>query len=338
MTLTPIHAPLAVLGAGSWGTALAIQLARSKHPVLLWGQDARKVQTMRERRENRPYLAGIRLPANLYPENDLQRVINHCDDILIVVPSHAFRETLNAIAPHLEASTRIAWATKGLEPGSHKLLGEVARETVGKQRALAVVSGPTFAREVALGLPTAITIAANDEQFASHLANSLHSKRFRPYTSSDMIGVSIGGAVKNVLAIAAGIADGLGFGANTRAALVTRGLAEMMRLNSALGGEPETLMGLAGLGDLLLTCTDDQSRNRRFGLCLGEGKSIETARAEIDQVIEGIQTAREIHALAQHHAVEMPIAEQVYRVLHQEQTPEGAVESLLAREQKTEMG
>ncbi len=336
MESSPHHAPLAVLGAGSWGTALAIQLARGNHPVLLWGQDPGKIRQMREKRENSPYLPGIRLPANILPESDLQLVVRHCDDILVVVPSHAFRDTLRAVAPHLAATTRIAWATKGLEPGSHKLLGDVARETVGERRALAVISGPTFAREVALGLPTAVTIAANDEPFARYLADRLHSGRFRPYTSRDMTGVSVGGAVKNVLAIAAGIADGLGFGANTRSALITRGLAEMMRLNSALGGARETLMGLAGLGDLLLTCTDDQSRNRRFGLYLGQGKSIAAARARIDQVIEGIQTAQEIQALAEHHAVEMPITEQVYRVLHRGQTPEAAVESLLARGQKTE--
>ncbi len=336
MSSSPDHVPLAVLGAGSWGTALAIQLARGGRPVLLWGRDPGKIEAMRKLRENRLYLAGIRLPSNLYPEGDLRQVVGRCDDLLIVVPSQAFRQTLAAIAPHLSPSTRIAWATKGLERGSHKLLAEVAREMVGNERPLAVISGPTFAREVALGLPTAVTIAASHERFARHLANSLHSERFRPYTSSDMIGVSIGGAVKNVLAIAAGIADGLGFGANTRAALITRGLAEMMRLNSALGGERETLMGLAGLGDLLLTCTDDQSRNRRFGLRLGQGKGIAAARSEIDQVIEGIETAREILALARCHAVEMPITEQVYRVLHEGQTPDRAVESLLSREQKTE--
>ncbi|HHL45190.1 MAG TPA: NAD(P)-dependent glycerol-3-phosphate dehydrogenase, partial [Gammaproteobacteria bacterium] len=257
-------------------------------------------------------------------------------DILIAVPSHAFREILSAIAPVVSPSTGIAWATKGLEPGSHKLLTEVAQEMVGNLRPLAVVSGPTFAREVAEGLPTAVTIAANDSRFSSKLAGHLHNGQFRPYTSDDMIGVSIGGAVKNVLAIAAGIADGLGFGANTRAALITRGLAEMMRLNKAVGGQRETLMGLAGLGDLVLTCTDDQSRNRRFGLYLGQGKSLEQARAAIDQVVEGMQTTGEVHALAREQGVEMPITEQVYGVLHQRRPPGKAVESLLAREQKTE--
>jgi len=203
-------------------------------------------------------------------------------------------------------------------------------------RPLAVISGPTFAREVALGLPTAVTVAANDPRFARSLANRLHSGSFRPYTSDDLVGVGIGGAVKNVLAIAAGIADGLGFGANTRAALITRGLAEMMRLSRALGGRRETLMGLAGLGDLVLTCTDDQSRNRRLGLRLGEGESLEQARAAIDQVVEGIQAAREVHGLARQHHIDMPISEQVYLVLHEGRPPTRAVESLLNREQKTE--
>ncbi len=334
---SPYHAPVAVLGAGSWGTALAIQLAHSGKPVVLWGRDVRQIRLMQETRENSPYLAGIHLPPNLYPEAELTRVVSHSDDILIAVPSHAFRETISAIAPLISPSTRIAWATKGLEPGSHKLLKEVAQEMVGNRRPLAVISGPTFAHEVAVGLPTAVTIAANDSSFSTQLATHLHSGQFRPYTSTDMVGVSIGGAVKNVLAVAAGIADGLGFGANTRAALITRGLAEMMRLNKVLGGQRETLMGLAGLGDLVLTCTDDQSRNRRFGLYLGQGKSLEQARAAIDQVVEGVQTAREVYALAQQHGIEMPITERVYGVLYQKQTPAKAVELLLAREQKIEM-
>ncbi len=334
----PFRAPVAVLGAGSWGTALAIQLARNNQPVLLWGHDARKIQAMQKTRENASYLAGIRLPSNLHPEPNLHQTISHADDLLIAVPSHAFREILSAIAPLISPSARIAWATKGLEPGSHKLLNEVALEVMGNQRPLAVISGPTFAREVAMNLPTAVTIAATDSAFSADLAKQLHNSQFRPYTSTDMTGVSIGGATKNVLAIATGIADGLGFGANTRAALITRGLAEMIRLNRALGGQYETLAGLAGLGDLVLTCTDDQSRNRRFGLYLGQGKSLKQARAAIDQVVEGIQTAQEVHILAQQHGIEMPISEQVYNVLHQGKSPENAVKSLLAREQKTEAG
>ncbi len=332
----PQHAAIAVLGAGSWGTALAIQLARTCGPTILWGRNAESIRSMQETRENRSYLAGIPFPTNLYPEPDLEWSITHADDLLISVPSHAFRKILVAITPFISSQTRIAWATKGLEPGSHKLLHQVAQEVLGKQASLAVVSGPTFAREVALGLPTAVTVAANESQFAHELAARLHGGAFRPYTSNDLVGVGIGGAVKNVLAIAAGIADGLGFGANTRAALITRGLAEMMRLSAALGGKRETLMGLAGLGDLVLTCTDNQSRNRRLGLRLGEGQSLEQARASIDQVIEGIQAACEVYELAREYDIDMPISEQVYQVIHQGCAPTLAVESLLNREQKTE--
>ncbi len=332
----PHHVPVAVLGAGSWGTALAIQLARAGSPTILWGRNAGHLREMRKTGENRAYLPDVPLPPNLHPEPDLAWTVTHADDLLLSIPSHAFRETLSRIAPLLSPETRIAWATKGLEPGSHKLLHQVAGEVVGRERPLAVISGPTFAREVALGLPTAVTVAANDPRFARSLANRLHSGSFRPYTSDDLIGVGIGGAVKNVLAIAAGIADGLGFGANTRAALITRGLAEMMRLSRALGGRRETLMGLAGLGDLVLTCTDDQSRNRRLGLRLGEGESLEQARAAIDQVVEGIRAAREVHGLARQHHIDMPISEQVYLVLHEGRPPTRAVESLLNREQKTE--
>ena len=330
------HAAIAVLGAGSWGTALAIQLARAGEPTILWGRNPVRIGRMRRERENRTYLAGIQFPPHLHPEPDLAQAIAHADDLLLVVPSDAFRATLSSISPYLCSSTRIAWATKGLEPGSHKPLYEVAAEVVGRDLPLAVISGPTFAREVAKGLPTAVTIAANDAAFAAHLATLLHSGSFRPYTSDDMVGVALGGAVKNVLAIAAGIADGLGFGANTRAALITRGLAEMMRLGNALGGRGSTLMGLAGLGDLALTCTDDQSRNRRFGLLLGKGETVERAKASIDQVVEGIQAACEVYSLARQYEVEMPITEQVYQVLYEGKTPNRAVESLLAREQKTE--
>ncbi len=332
----PRHAAIAVLGAGSWGTALAIQLARGGTPTLLWGRDVERMRAMREKRENEAYLPGITLPPNLHPESSLEQAVSRVDDLLLCVPSHVFRQTLSTISPLLSSRARVAWATKGLEPGNHRLLHEVAKELLGDEVPLAVVSGPTFAREVALGLPAAVTIAANDTRFASDLASRLHSGSFRPYTSDDLVGVGIGGAVKNVLAIAAGIADGLGFGANTRAALITRGLAEMMRLNDALGGRRETLMGLAGLGDLLLTCTDDQSRNRRLGLRLGEGWALERAKGSIDQVIEGIQAAREVHELAREHQIDMPISEQVYLVLHRGVSPTRAVESLLGREQKME--
>lgn len=325
-----------VLGAGSWGTALGVLLARNGHPAVLWGHDPKALAAMRESNINTRYLPGVTLPPTLTLEPDLAQAVAASKTLLLVVPSHAFRSVLAQVAPHLGPDTGIAWATKGLEPGANHLLHEVVAEVLGAERPTAIVSGPTFALELAHGLPTAVTVASRTPAFAAALAERLHDNRFRAYTSDDIVGVQVGGAVKNVLAIAAGIADGLGFGANTRAALITRGLAEMMRLGVALGGRQETFMGLAGLGDLVLTCTDDQSRNRRLGLALGRSQTVEAARAGIDQVVEGMQTAVEVRRLAADHAVEMPISEQVYRVLHENQRPADAVRELLHRDQKPE--
>lgn len=326
---------ICVLGAGSWGTALAIQLARNGNHTVLWGHRADEIRAMQQTRENRRYLPGSTLPAELILDTELS-CIEDADDLLIVVPSHAFRETLKAIAPHLKNGVRISWATKGLEQGSQKLLHQVAKEELGN-RPLAVISGPTFAKEVAQGLPTAVTVASNDNFFAMDIATRLHGHNFRAYTSDDIIGVEIGGAVKNVLAIAAGIGDGLGFGANTRSAIITRGLIEVMRLGVAMGGKQETFMGLAGLGDLVLTCTDNQSRNRRYGIALGQGKDSAHALVEIDQVVEGIQTSLEIHKLATRQGVDMPLASQVYRVLHEGLSAKAAVSELLGRDLKPEL-
>jgi glycerol-3-phosphate dehydrogenase (NAD(P)+) len=257
-------------------------------------------------------------------------------DILVAVPSSAFRSTLENISPLLRADARVFWATKGLEQGSNKLLHQVARDTLGSRFPTAVVSGPSFAAEVARGLPTAVTVASANAEFARDIARNLHNRTFRAYTSDDVVGVELGGALKNVLAIAAGISDGLGFGANARAALVTRGLVEMVRLGVVLGGRRDTLMGLSGLGDLILTCTDNQSRNRRMGLALGQGKTLEQAFAEIKQVVEGVQTAREIYELAKSHAVDMPIVAQVYAVIYEGLPPRDAVQALMEREPKAE--
>ena len=328
---------LAVLGAGSWGTALALLLARNGHRVRLWSHRRAHALDMARDGVNKRYLPGIPLPATLTPEPDLRRAIADCSMLLVAVPSHAFPELMGKLAPLLTGDTRVAWATKGLEPDSGRLLHEVAAEYLGP-RPLAVVSGPTFAREVATGLPTAVTVAATDPDFAAAMAGYLRNQTFRPYTCDDIIGVQVGGAVKNSLALATGIADGLGFGANTRAALITRGLVEMQRLGAVLGGRSETLMGLAGLGDLVLTCTDDQSRNRRCGLLLGRGRSLQQALAEIDQVVEGIGTAREVRNLALQVGVEMPIVEQVYQVIHQGRAPELAVRALLERQPRAECG
>lgn len=328
--------PIAVLGAGSWGTAIAISLTRDGRPALLWGRDTSHMSLLDSERCNTRYLPDISFPDALQVSSDLETTVADAGDIIVVVPSHAFRSMLESIAPLLKAGQRIAWATKGFESGSGKLLHEVTRDVFGSNRPVAVISGPTFAKEVAKGLPTAVTVASSDNAFAHFLADRLHTSTFRVYTSDDVVGVEVGGAVKNVLAIAAGIADGLNFGANARTALITRGLAEIMRLGDALDGHRETFMGLAGLGDLVLTCTDNQSRNRRLGLGLGKGESLENALAVIDQVVEGVQTAREVNELAISHAVDMPISQEVYRILYEGEKPRDAVQALLSREQKSE--
>ncbi len=329
--------PVLVLGAGSWGTALAIQLCRGGGRVTLWGHEPEHMENLARDGINARYLPGIALPESLRISSDLAASIADARDILLAVPSHAFRAVLNEMQPRLRADARLMWATKGLESGSGKLLHEVMADVLGGAISTAVISGPTFAREVAQGLPTAVTIASADETYARDMAARLRSDSFRAYTSDDVTGVEVGGAVKNVLAIAAGIADGLGYGANARTALVTRGLAEVMRLAKVLGGRHDTLMGLAGLGDLVLTCTDNQSRNRRLGLALGGGSSLEQALAGIDQVVEGVQTAREVFELSQREAVDMPITEQVYQVLYEGRSPQQAVRALLDREQKAEL-
>jgi len=327
----------AVLGAGSWGTALAMQLARAQHPTLLWSHSSDHYQAMMTSHSNERFLPGISFPENLHVTYELDSTISQANNILVVVPSHAFRETVNRIKPMLTGHHRLAWGTKGLEQGTRKLLHQIVREELGITIPIAAVSGPTFAKEVANNLPGAITIASKDNPFANDLANALHSDNFLTYTSDDVIGVEIGGASKNVMAIAAGIADGMGFGTNTRAALITRGLNEIMRLGVALGGQRETFMGLSGLGDLVLTCSDDQSRNRRFGLALGQGRDLEKASQEIAQVIEGIGTAKTLYYLAQDVAVEMPITEQVYKILYEGVAPKDAVHTLLNRNPKSEL-
>jgi glycerol-3-phosphate dehydrogenase (NAD(P)+) len=251
------------------------------------------------------------------------------------VPSHAFAPVTERLSERLPRGIGLAWATKGLDPATGELLHTIARRALPGE-ALAIVSGPSFAREVANGLPTAVTVASGEPVFARRTAGLLHGEHFRAYTSSDMVGVEISGAAKNVLAIATGIADGLGFGANSRAALITRGLTELIRLGTALGGRGETFMGLAGVGDLVLTCTDDQSRNRRLGLALARGSSIAQARAQIGQEVEGVVTALAVHTLSQRLGVEMPISEQVYRVLYEERSPLEATAALLERESRPE--
>ncbi len=327
---------IAVLGAGSWGTALAALLARHEHPTVLWGRDAAVVAAIDTRHENPRYLPGIELPQALRATTDMAAALAGCDLVLVVVPSHAFAETLRLLAPLRPAHAGVAWATKGFEPGSGRFLHEVAAELLGAQVPLAVVTGPSFAKEVAQGLPTALTVHSDDAEFSREVADALHGPAFRAYTGDDIRGAELGGAMKNVLAVATGVSDGMGLGLNARAGLITRGLNEMLRVNQALGGRPETLMGLAGLGDLVLTCTGDLSRNRRLGLALGQGQSIDEAVRAIGQVVESIQTADEVMRLAQRHGIDLPIAENVRDVLHGDITPAEGLQRLMARERKAE--
>ncbi len=331
------NAAITVIGAGSYGSALAITMARNGHAVVLWGHDPAHIHTLTESRCNQAALPDVPFPDTLLPEADLARALAASRNILVVVPSHAFGEVLLQLKPHLRRDARLVWATKGLEMDTGRLLQDPAREILGEEIPLAVISGPTFARELAAGLPTAIALSATDEQFSADLKKLLHcGKSFRVYSNMDFIGVQLGGAVKNVIAIGTGISDGIGFGANARTALITRGLAEMSRLGAALGAYPATFMGMAGLGDLVLTCTDNQSRNRRFGIMLGQGFSAEEAQKAIGQVVEGYRNTKEVLALAQRYGVEMPITEQIYQVLYRHKNAREAAKNLLSRAQKDE--
>ena len=330
------HADIAVLGAGSWGTALAIQFARAGRPARLWGRDRVHVQAMQRERSNARYLPEVGFPDGLHLLDSLESAVDGVNDVLLAVPSHAFRALLQQLKPMLPASIRLCWATKGFELETGRLPNQVAHEVLGPGRSVAVLSGPTFASEVGRGLPTAMTIASPEADYAEKLARDLSSSSFRAYTSTDITGVEVGGAVKNVLAIGAGLSDGLGFGANTRIALITRGLTEMTRLGVALGARRETFMGLAGLGDLVLTCTDNHSRNRRFGLALARGASVDAALEEIGQVVEGYQAARALRVVATRENVVMPIAEALYGVLYEQVAVEQVVRGLMLRPVKPE--
>jgi len=329
---------IAVLGAGSWGTALALQLDRSGSRSVLWDRDTENLAKIRQTRLNERYLPGIHIPETIVVEPDLLAAVEAADHVLVATPSHGFAAVLKAIREVLVKGQGVAWACKGFEPGSGRLLHQVARELLSPETPLAIVTGPSFAKEVAMNLPTAVTVAGTDSVFTKVMAAALHGGRFRAYTSDDMIGAELGGAVKNVMAVATGMCDGMQLGDNARAALITRGLAEMMRLGAALNAKPETLMGLAGAGDLILTCTGDLSRNRRLGLMLGRGKSLEQALDEIGQVVEGVNSSAEVHRLSIQHNVNMPISEQVNGIIHHGWNPAEGVAALMAREQKAEYG
>lgn len=327
--------PIVVIGAGSWGTALAIQLARAGGQVALWGRNPTHMATLQEARCNEQYLPGSMFPENLQVVADWELALNERRRVLVSVPSHAFRQVMLDIRSSKQAelnTLELAWATKGFELDTGLLPHQVVKQVLPECRHFAVLSGPTFALEVGAGLPTAITVAGSDEQWSRQVADCLRTRNFIAYTSTDIVGVEIGGAVKNALAIGAGLSDGLGFGANARIALINRGLRELSRLGKAMGAIDETFVGLAGMGDLVLTCTDNQSRNRRMGLALAAGKSIDQAANEIGQVVEGIGAARAVYEQAQRLDVRMPIIEQIYRVVVEGVSPHDAVEALLARE------
>ncbi len=327
--------PITVIGAGSWGTALAIQLARAGNAVTLWGRDKNLMNLMHRERCNERYLPGCSFPENLSVESDWDLAVVNAQRILVSVPSHSFRVVLEKLADTLGervADLEIAWATKGFELSTGLLPHQLAHQLLPDCKNYAVVSGPTFALEVGAGLPTAITVAGSNPEWSTRLAAALRTKNFIAYTSEDMVGVEIGGAVKNALAIGAGLSDGLGFGANARIAMINRGLRELSRLGIAMGAKAETFVGLAGMGDLVLTCTDNQSRNRRMGLALAAGKSVDEAAEEIGQVVEGVGAARAVYEQAKRLQVRMPIIEQIYRVVVEHVDPRDAVEALLSRE------
>jgi len=328
---------VSVIGAGSYGTALAFCLSRNGIDTLLWGRDLEQVAHMSEQRQNTKYLPGSTFPEKLTVTADIVAAVAHSDDILLVVPSYAFADSLRKIRPLLTDNHRVIWATKGLEPDTGRLLSEVASDILSQDTALGVLSGPTFAKEMVAGLPTAITLSSNCDHMLREFSDKLHcAKSFRVYRNSDMIGVQLGGAVKNVIAIGAGLSDGIGFGANARTALITRGVTEMGRLGRAMGAETSTFMGMAGLGDLVLTCTDNQSRNRRFGLALGEGQTMQQAQQTIGQVVEGFRNTKEVYLLAKREGVEMPIVEQIYLVLYQGKSAQDAAYALLGRTPREE--
>jgi glycerol-3-phosphate dehydrogenase (NAD(P)+) len=327
---------IAVLGAGSWGTALAALLARNGIDVCLWGRRSDALIHHATYSENPRYLPGIALPLALRFTAEIHHALAGADIALVVVPSHAFAETLSMLAAAGPRLQGLAWATKGFEPGSGDFLHEVADRILGVDLPKAVVTGPSFAKEVALSLPSAVTVHSDVAEFAQVMARALHGANFRAYTGDDIRGAELGGAMKNVLAVATGLCDGMQLGLNARAGLITRGLNEMLRLNTCLGGHAETIIGLAGLGDLVLTCTGDLSRNRRLGLALGRGVSLVDAVAEIGQVVESIQTADEVMRLAERYRLDLPISSRVHAVLHGYTTPSDALKALMARDQKAE--
>lgn len=329
-------APIAVLGSGSWGTALAIQFARAGKPTRLWGRDAAQRAAMRTARVNQRYLPDAPFPDQLQIAESIEAALAGVGDVVIAVPSNAFRSLLTELVPRITHEVRVAWATKGFEHHTGLLPNQVARAVLGEGYTMAVLSGPTFAKEVGRGLPTAMVVASADADFAMRIAADLASPGFRTYVSTDITGVEIGGAVKNVIAVGAGLSDGLGFGANMRVALITRGLAEMTHLGARLGAREQTFMGLTGLGDLVLSCTDDQSRNRRFGLSIARGMAVEAAMHDIGQVVEGYLAARVLREVATQLQLSLPVCECIFRILFDGADARQVMRELMAQPPESE--
>jgi glycerol-3-phosphate dehydrogenase (NAD(P)+) len=327
---------VAILGSGGWGTALAAHLARAGHEVRLWGRNADLIEEMKSRRANATYLPDVVLPVPVSPTSSLQEALDRAEIVVAALPSHGTRAVIRAAAPFVPRQALIVSATKGLEQETLLRISEVIAQELRGARPIAVLSGPSFALEVARGLPTAVCVACADPVLAEHVQREFRAAYFRLYASTDVVGVEIGGALKNIIAIAAGVVEGLGLGQNALAALITRGLAEITRLASAVGAHRETLSGLSGLGDLVLTCTGTLSRNRHVGIELAHGRSISEVVAGMKMVAEGVKTAGAALALGRKHGVELPIAIQMAAVLAGTRSAAHAVEELMLRPQKTE--
>jgi glycerol-3-phosphate dehydrogenase (NAD(P)+) len=329
---------IGIIGAGSFGTALAIHLAKSGHPVTLWAYEKSVIESVNSIHENTTYLSGIRLPENITATDSLQKTVTDKKIVLQVNPSHATRQVMRQAIPHLNDDTIILNCTKGIENETLLTMSELLQEILppSSHNQLAFLSGPSFAREVAMGLPTAVTVASKNQDSAKYCQSIFANERFRVYTSDDIVGSELASALKNVIAIAAGISDGLGFGHNTRAALITRGVAEILRLGKKMGAKEMTFLGLSGMGDLVLTCTGDLSRNRSVGIQLGQGKTLDEILSSMKMIAEGVKTAKAAYALSQKHGIEMPIIEQVYRVVFEGKSPKSAVYDLMTRESKSE--
>jgi glycerol-3-phosphate dehydrogenase (NAD(P)+) len=329
--------PIAVLGAGAWGTALAQVLANNGHRVNIWDVDEPLLNEINELGRNTKYLPDLKLSKLIHAKSDLKETLADTNRIVLAIPSHAFNKVLERIEPLLTEQHGLIAATKGIEPESGKFLHQVAEHILKNPIPYAVLSGPSFAKEVALGLPTAVTIASAVPSFAMEVARYFHNDVFATYTTEDVIGVQLGAVVKNVLAVAVGISDGLNFGSNARAALLTRGLAEMRLLGDTLGARQNTLMGLSGFGDVILTCTDNQSRNRRFGLALAEGLSETEALKKIGHAVEAVYNIEQLCQLAKRHGILLPVSEQVFNIIKHGVDPRAALKSLFASAPQTEI-